>query len=471
MEAADLVFAPAAEQADALARGAVSALALLEAQLERLHAVDSVVHAVVHLDTEVARASARAADAAFGRGGPSGPLHGVSVSVKDWIDVAGMPCSGGSRANRGRLPRHDATAVSRLRAAGAIVLCKTNPAERSEAFGPTFNPHDPARTPTGSSAGEAALVAAAGSALGLGSDSGGSLRQPAHACGLCALRPSNGRVPLTGHFPVITPLLDPRTVIGPLARRVADLELALRVLSGPDARDPSALPLALGEVADVDVGSLRVAYWSEQPDCRPTPDTVRVLRDAVGWLAAAGATVVEDRPDGLDAVYPLTRRYWSLPESEEAERWVASGTSDLNASEVQRFRFEWDRFRARLTAFFGAYDAVVTPAAERQAVLHGQAAGSIAPTLTFSLGGQPAVVVPAGRSTEGLPIGVQVAAPVGHDHVALALARVVERAGGGWWLPAGVPSSVPAASSREAPPGPKRRPARSAALSARRRPG
>jgi amidase len=438
MDLAALVLASASEQAAALARREVRAQALLEAQLERLQVVDAVVRAVVHVDAAAARAEARAADASASRGVLRGPLHGVGVSVKDWIDVSGMPCSGGEAAFRARRPIRDATAVARLRAAGAIVLCKTNPGERSEAFGPTFNPHDPTRTPTGSSSGEAALVAAGGSALGLGSDSGGSLRQPAHACGLCALKPTSGRVPLTGHFPVITPLLDPRTVIGPLARTVDDLEVALGVLHGPDALDPSALPLELDDSAAVDVSSLRVAWWLEQPDCVPTRETASVVREAVAWARAAGATLVEDRPEGLEAVYPLSRRYWSLPESTSAEAWQPTAESELTALDVQRFRFEWDRFRTRLTRFFGAYQAALTPAAERPAVSHGEDAGSIAPTLTFSLGGQPAVVVPCGRSAEGLPIGVQVVAPVGREDVALALARVLERAGGGWWLPPGV---------------------------------
>jgi len=431
-----LVLQSATRQVAALARREVRATDLLEAQLERLHAVDPAVRGIVHLDEAGARRAAAAADA---RSGPLGPLHGLAVTVKDWIDVAGMPCSGGASAHVGRMPARDATVVARLRAAGAIVLGKTNPAERSEAFGPTFNPHDLTRTPTGSSSGEAALVAAAGSALGLGSDSGGSLRQPAHACGVCTIRPSSGRVPLTGHFPFISPLLDPRTAIGPLARSVDDLTLALRTIQGPDGDDPSAVPMPLGDPDGVAVAGLRIAWWSAQPDCTPTADTERTVRRALSWLEAAGATLVEDRPDGLEAVYPLTSTYWSLPESEEEERWVPSAESALDADGVQRFRFEWDAFRRRLTRFVGAYDAVLTPAAERPAVRHGDDAGSIAPTLTFSLGGQPAAVVPCGRGDDGLPIGVQVAAPVGDDHVALAVARVLERAGGGWWRPAGLP--------------------------------
>jgi amidase len=151
---------------------------------------------------------------------------------------------------------------------------------------------------------------------------------------------------------------------------------------------------------------------------------------------------VPDRPEGLETVYPITRTYWSLPESEDAEVWRPTATSSARADEVQRFRFEWEVLRRRLARFFARYDAVLTPAAERPAVLHGEDAGSVAPTLTFSLGGQPAVVVPFGRSPEGLPIGVQVVAGVGHDHVALALGEALERAGGGWWLPAATPAAT-----------------------------
>lgn len=433
-----LVLRPASEQVAAVAAGVVRAEALLDATLARLHAVDAVVRAVVHLDEEGSRAAARAADAALARGEAPLPLHGLPVTVKDWIDVAGMPCSGGAARHRSRIPARDATVVARLRRAGAVVLGKTNPGDDTEAFGPTFNPHDPSRTPTGSSSGEAALVAAAGSALGLGSDSGGSLRQPAHACGVVAVRPTTGRVPLSGHFPVITPLLDPRTVIGPLARSVADAALALEVIAGPDGQDPSALPLPLLPWEGVAVDRLRVAYWTAQPDCEPTPATRAAVERAAAALAAVGAEVSVDRPEGLEAVYPLTRLYWSLPESEDAESWLPSTARDRTAEAVQRFRFEWDVFRRRLTRFFARYDVALTPVAALPAVRHGDDTGSIAPTLTFSLGGQPAVSVPFGRDPDGLPIGIQVASAVGRDHVALAVAAVLERSEGGWWLPLGV---------------------------------
>jgi amidase len=435
----DLVLRPAHEQARAIARGEVGEVELVEATLRRLDVVDAVLRGVVHLDAEGALARAREAERHRLAGGALGALHGLPCTIKDWIDVAGMPCSGGERRALGRRPARDATVVARLRRAGAVPLAKTNVRERSETHGPTFNPHDPAYTPTGSSSGEAALVAAAASAFGLGSDSGGSLRQPAHACGVVAIRPSSGLVPLTGHFPPIVPMLDPRTVIGPLTRTVADAALVLSTLHGPDGYDPAALPLPYGDFRDVDVAGLRVAFWTEQPDCAPTAASIAAVERAAEALASAGAQVVEDRPKGLEAVYPLTRVYWELPESEDLDTWAPTASSARSADDVQRFRFEWDALRRRLTAFLARYDVALTPVAELPAVRHGEPTGSIAPTLTFSLGGQPAAVVPYGRSPEGLPIGVQLAAAIGRDAVALAAAAVLERDGGGWWRPAGVP--------------------------------
>jgi amidase len=435
----DLVLRPAHEQAHAIAAGEVGEVELVEATLRRLEAVDAVVRGVVHLGAEGALAAARAAERHRRAGGALGPLHGLPCTIKDWIDVAGMPCSGGDPRAIDRRPDRDATVVARLRRAGAIPLAKTNVGERSETHGSTFNPHDLACTPTGSSSGEAALVAAAATAFGIGSDSGGSLRQPAHACGAVTIRPTTGLVPLTGHVPPIVPMLDPRTVIGPMTRTVADAAMVLATLRGPDGEDASAVPLPFGDYHAVTVAGLRVAFWTEQPDCRPTPEIVASVERAAAALEAAGAFVTPDRPAGLEAVYPITRTYWSLPESDDLDAWQPSGTSALAADDVQRFRFEWDVLRRRLTAFLERYDVVLTPVAELPAVRHGEATGSIAPTLTFSLGGQPAVALPFGRTSGGLPIGVQIAAAVGRDAVALAVAATLERSGGGWWRPAGVP--------------------------------
>ena len=395
-----------------------------------------MLNAVVALDVDAALASARDADSLRAKGAALGPLHGVPVTIKDWIDVAGLPCTGGDPEFRDRIPSEDASVVSRLRSAGAIVLGKTNVMADNEVYGPTFNPHDLTRSPGGSSSGEAAIIAAGGSALGLGSDSGGSLRQPAHLCGVATIKPTTGLVPLTGHFPVIEPMLDPRTVIGPIARTVEDLALALGVISGEDGIDPSVAPAAFEEWRDVDVSRLRIAWWTDQSEGRPTPETKETVKRAAAALGGAGADVIETRPEGLDEVWPLTRIYWSLPESDDLDAWQPNTESSLSANDIQEFRFRWGRFRRDIARFMTDFDLLLLPAADGPAVGLGEEV-PYTYTLAFSLTGQPAVVVPYGRDPNGLPIGVQIAARPWRDHVAIAAAHALEITGG-WEQPRGV---------------------------------
>ena len=416
---------------------------VVESHLERIAEVNPKLNAVVALDSDAALTAARNADRLRDSGAQLGPLHGVPVTIKDWIDVAGLPCTGGDPAFRDRVPTEDATVVSRLRQAGAIVLGKTNVMTDNEVYGPTFNPHDLTRSPGGSSSGEAAIVAAGGSALGLGSDSGGSLRQPAHLCGVATIKPTTGLVPLTGHFPVIEPMLDPRTVIGPIARSVEDLDMALKVIAGEDGHDPSVAPVPLQDWRQADLSEMRVAWWTHQGDSQPTPETVNTVKRAVASLEDAGALLVETRPDSLDEVLPLTRVYWSLPESADLDTWHPTGETSLSAADIQEFRFAWGRLRRRFAQFMANFDLMLLPAAERPTVRSGPEDVSFDYTLAFSLTGQPAVVVPFGRDPDGLPIGVQIAARAWQDHQAIAAAHALE-ATSGWWRPSGVSNQLEA---------------------------
>ena len=207
------------------------------------------------------------------------------MTVKDWIDVEGFPCVGGSVSYRDRRPEQDATVVKRLRAAGAIVIAKTAVRDDNELYGATRNPHDHARSPGGSSSGEAALVAAGASPLGIGSDSGGSIRGPAAWCGIAGFKPSAGRVSNTGHFPRIGALHDGRTQIGPLARNIDDLALALEVIAGFDGIDPGVIPVPLGSVADVVVAGLRVAWFTHDDPGHPSDAVAEHVELAVRALA------------------------------------------------------------------------------------------------------------------------------------------------------------------------------------------
>ncbi|MBA3533067.1 MAG: amidase [Ardenticatenales bacterium] len=431
----DLIYASATTLARRIRERDISSEAVVQAYLQRIEEVNPRLNAVVHLATEEALEAARAADAALQKGDSAGTLHGVPFTVKDWIDAAGMPCTGGDSRFKERVPGEDATVVTRMRQAGAILLGKSNVLADNPLFGRTNNPYHLDYGTTGSSSGEAAIIAAGGSPMGLGSDSGGSIRQPAHACGIAGLKPTTGRIPLTGHFPFISAMNDPRTTIGPMARFVEDLALLLPILSGVDWKDPSVIPMPLADWRAVEPASLRVAFYTHHEEADPTPETAETCRQAARALESIGARVEEILPPSIEEAYTLTRQYWQRPESADSEMWVPDGEVHLSSEQVEAHLFRWDRFRRRLIAFMGHYDVILTPAAEQPATPHGTSEGRIPYTLPYSLTGWPCVVVRAGTSPEGLPIGVQVVARPWRDDIALAVARHIEQKCGGWQPP------------------------------------
>jgi len=435
MEMDELFFASATTLARRIRDRELSSEAVVQAHLQRIATVNTRLNAVVQLATEQALADARAADAELAHNQHTGPLHGVPFTVKDWIDTAGLPCTGGDLAFRTRVPAEDATVVARLRQAGAILLGKTNVMVDNPVYGRTNNPYNLAYSTTGSTSGEAALIAAGGSPLGLGSDSGGSIRQPAHACGISGLKPTTGRLPLTGHFPFISAINDPRTTIGPMARFVEDLALALPILSGMDWQDASVIPMPLADWSAVDVGSLRVAYYTQHAEAEPTRETAETCHQAAQVLASMGAQIEEALPPRIEEASAITRQYWQRPESASAQEWMPDGEARLSSLEVEQHLFVWDRFRRALISFMATYDVILTPAAERPATPHGTDAGWIPYTLPYSLTGWPCVVVRAGTAPDGLPIGVQIVAHPWRDDVALAAAHAIEGALGGWQPP------------------------------------
>jgi amidase len=426
---ADLTAASATTLARMIRERRASSAEVVEAHLRRIADVNPRLNAVVQLDDERALAAARDADAALARGEAPGPLHGVPFTVKDWLDAEGLICAAGYEERRDFLPKRDATAVARMRAAGAIVLGKTKSGDEPDVYPAPHNPYDPERTPGASSSGEAAIIAACGSPLGIGSDSGGSLRLPAAWCGVAAHKPTSGLVPLTGHFPRIYALGDPRTVVGPLARHADDLALALRVIAGPDGRDPSVMPIPVGDVDAIHVRSLRVAWYAGMPGASPSPAAVVTVEAAARALADAGAAVTEATPPRLDESMPITLFHWARARSISLQEWRPSRESSLSADEIERRIFEWDRFRAALLRFMQDYDVILCPAAQDVA----PAARPARPedyiyTLPYSLTAWPVTTVRCGTSPEGMPLGVQVVAPAWQDHVAIAAAATLERA-------------------------------------------
>lgn len=396
-------------------RGDCSAREVVSTQLAALHRVHEATNGVVAFDDGRALADAEALDAAFARGGVVGPLHGVPITVKDWIDVEGFPCAGVLPDGPERRPGEDATAVARLRAAGAVVMAKTRAWGEGTEAGRVTHPVRPERSVGGSSSGEAALVAAGGSPLGLGSDSGGSIRLPAAWCGVFGLKPSAGRVPTTGHFPRIGALSDGRTQIGPIARSVDDLETALAVMCGLDWRDGGVAPVPLAPSAEADVATMRFAVVAGEPAWEPAPAVADAVDRAAAALVAAGATRASWTAPWLADALDITRRYWTRHERSGAE--VAS---DL---------WDWDRFRRRYLEAAEHIDLVVSPAALDVAPRQREITGDdFVCTLPASLTGSPAIVVPAGVDGDGMPVAVQLVGRPWEDHRVLAAARALAAA-------------------------------------------
>jgi amidase len=336
---------------------------------------------------------------------------------------------------REHVPKRDATVVSRMRAAGAIMLGKTLDGESNAVYGPGHNPYDLSRSPGASSSGEAAIIAAGGSPLGLGSDSGGSIRYPAHCCGVAGLKPTTGRVPLTGHFPRIGALSDPRTQIGPLARSVEDLALALPVIAGVDGRDPSVVPVPLGDSNDVTLAGQRIAYYTTYEGASPTPETAEAVRAAVAALTEAGAVAEEALPPRIEEAFEVTTAYWRRTRSAAWSEWTPGRESTMTADEIERSIFAWERLQRAFLGFMERYDVIVCPTAAGPAPAQDERETDFVYTVPYSLAGWPCVVVRAGTSPEGLPIGVQVVARPWREDVALAVARQIEGALGGWQAP------------------------------------
>jgi amidase len=410
----------------------VSAREVAEAHLRAIEADGGRVNAVVRVDGERALTAADAADSAVARGEETGPLHGVPFTVKDTLGAAGLVMAMGDPALAETVGDEDATVVARMKAAGAILLGKTNCPPYgggietdNPVYGRTSNPWDLARTPGGSSGGEAAAIAAGHSPCGLGTDSGASVRLPAHFCGLASLKPTAGRVPVTGVIDdegQLGALGDPRTQVGPLARSVADIALLLAAVAGPDGADGGVAPVPLGDPAAVELRGLRVAVQTDNGLAEPTAETVAAVSRAADVLRAAGAAVEE-------AHHPAGGHELTI------EVWESYGDG-LSAPGLWRLLRRWDAFRARMLAFAGHFDAIVCPVFGGPARPHGamNVAGEIDPTswtTPHSLTGWPAATVRAGASPEGLPIDVQVVAHPWRDDVALAAALHVERELGG----------------------------------------
>jgi amidase len=457
----DLVSASATEISRAIYDREVSTVETVERFLERIEKVNPELNAIVELRCAAARADAESSDAALARGEWKGPLHGVPVTVKEAIATAGMRWSGGTKGRARVVAQKDATAVKRLRDAGAIILGTTNVPDMSYAYetdnliyGRTNNPYNLSRTAGGSSGGEGAIIAACGTPLGLGGDFMGSIRVPSHFCGIAGLRPNPGRVAGTGYFPaggLASMLAQP----GPMARHVDDLALMLPVIAGPDGLDPMAAPVPLLDPKKVQLRGMRVAFYTDNGVISPSPETVAAVVGAASALEDAGAVIEERRPPGVEHVPGFfmdllgadggsgMRRLLKREGSEVAHPLLEEilGLLQPHATSAAEFMAAWSRWhawRGEMVTFFETYDVVLAPVCAQPAMPHGATLRNFEAfsyVQAYSLSASPVVVVRAGTSVEGLPIGIQVVPRYWREDLGLAAARYIESVMGGWKAP------------------------------------
>lgn len=443
----------AVEQLALLARGDVSALELAGEHIQRIERLNPVLNAIVDFDAERVREQAR-------RPG-NGPLAGLPVTVKSSIAVKGYKCEIGSVLNRGFVPSEDAEVVARLRAAGATLLGTTNCPEFLMAYetdnllyGRTANPWDLGRSAGGSSGGEAAAIAAGLSAGGLGSDSGGSVREPAHFCGICSLKPTPGRVPGRGHLP---PCVGPFSIlgaIGPMARTVGDVALLFRVLSGRDEVDPAGAAVDYREVSPEDAKRVPIGWFEDDGIAPVMQETRQAVRDAAAALERRGFAVRRFRPESLEVARKLWWKFFvqcgemfyePAIRGREAELSpifkeflaIARAEEPLTANSLLEAWADCDLVRSKLLEEMREYPLLLTPVCSVPAFRHGEREwtmdgktvrylDAMRYTQWFNLLAAPTAVVPVGRSAEGLPIGVQIAGRPFADELVLAVAAEVE---------------------------------------------
>jgi amidase len=445
----------------------VSPVEVIESYLQRIDQINPSLNAIVTLAPDVLD-QARARERELNSGGTLGPLHGVPVTVKDTIATAGIRSTSGSRLLTRYLPVDDATVVGRLKRAGAIILGKTNTPEMAipyetdnPVFGRTNNPHDLKLTAGGSSGGEASAIAAHLSVAGIGSDLSGSIRVPAHFCGVVGLKPTTGRVPMDGHIPETAGTLALGAGIGPMARRVIDLVLLLNVLSEVPA--PAILENNFVAQCRRQLRGVGVAYYSDDGVAPVTGETVKAVELAAKALAEAGLEVRTERAPGISEGSRLWVELFSGPASEQLREFYRGREDEAGprvasllrrqseeptlensieiAERTVRAVVERERRREELLGWMKSTPLILAPVGAVPAFEHGadrvdvnqqsiSTFRAFSYSQTFNVFGFPAISVPVSRSPAGLPIGVQIVGRPFEEDTVLAAAAIIEQSMG-----------------------------------------
>ncbi len=444
---------------------------LVKAHLQQIEKQQPKLNAFVHLDTESALKQAREAESALLKGESSGPLCGIPLTIKSCIDVTGWACSAGSLLRKEYVAKEDAPLVARLRNAGGILLGNTNTPEFLMAYesdnlltGKTSNPWALTHSAGGSSGGEAAAIAAGCSMGGVGSDGGGSVRVPAHFCGIVGLKPTPGRIPATGHFPAGAGAISWIGVAGPMGRTVADVKKLFEVMSGPDPGDALSAPVRVRKIESDRARRLRVGILESEALGEKTSETQSAVERAAQLLSSAGLRVEKLRLTGLDRAIDLWWFFFGRVIGHLLKENVAGNEKYLSpifreylaiatvepAASLNEFLeacARRDYLRADLIRQMKDVDVLISPVSSTPAFKHAggnyQAGTGYRDTMRYSqwlnLAGFPGLSVPLGQSQEGLPIGVQFIAKPFDDEMILAAGERLEAARGPWKSP---PSSI-----------------------------
>jgi Asp-tRNA(Asn)/Glu-tRNA(Gln) amidotransferase A subunit family amidase len=447
----------------------ISPVEVVHAHLDRAESLQPKLNAFVHLDSERALTQARAAENAVQRGDSPGALHGVPVTVKSCIDVKDWPCPAGSVLRRDYVAQQDAVLVARLRAGGAILLGNTNTPEFLMAYetnnllnGKASNPWDLTRSAGGSSGGEAAAIASGCSAGGVGSDGGGSIRVPAHFCGVCGLKPTPGRIPATGHFPPGVGAFSWLGVVGPMARTVRDVRVLFEAMCGPDAGDGLSAPVPFHEVKDAELKGMRIGILESAALGQATMETHEALQSAANSLAAQGLVVEPLALKELDRALELWWFFFGPVIAHLLRQSIAGCENEISPMLQEYLRVaepetpltldtflaacaERDLLRSEILRQMREVPILLSPLCATLAFRHGEgtwrsgAEHCYRDTMRFSqwlnLTGFPGAVVPMKLSSEGLPIGVQVIGRPYEEELVLAVAEHLETARGRWKPP------------------------------------
>lgn len=449
----ELLDQPVRNLAEAIRNGQITSKEMVRAFLDRIEKTNPRINALIYSTAEAALKHARNADIELKKGNIKGPLHGVPFTIKDSLDTKDAITTWGTKGRADFRPGADASSVARLRDAGGILLGKTNTPEFTLFFetdnlvyGRTCNPYDVTRTTGGSSGGAAALLACNAIPFDIGTDTGGSIRLPAHFSGVCGIKPTTGRVPCTGNALPTSGLLAPLTQVGPMGRFVDDLAYLLPIISGPDLMDQTTVACELKDYRDLDLKSLRIGFHTDNGIRTPSVEIADNLNQVINLFRDHGWSPQEVRPTGIEMADFITTRLFTADgglmlenllddsRTEEVTAYIQNYLTAQQASSINNRDFAqlislWHNYQSSMLEYFVSHDVLICPVNADIAVPHNTTEDLSGYTYTsaFNLTGWPGAVVRTGTSRSGLPIGTQVISSPFREDIALAVAHWLEK--------------------------------------------